>query len=184
MNRTFVAVFDQRTAALRAIEALARDGFDKRHIRATQTRETPEDERLAQAALAVNAREAAARGGAPPAAAEAGIVPDTASAYIVPFPIEAGVMPYPIDLAGMDPLPEDDDGVFGHIRSFFAELFGPGHVPAARDVARYTSAVRGGGAVVRVQVEDEMQAGRARRDLESAGATHIEELVGGVSSPS
>jgi len=175
MHRTFVAVFDQRAAAERAIEALARDGFDKRHVRATQTREAPEDARLAQAALAVNAREAA---GAPPVAAEAGIVPDTAGAYIVPFPIEAGVMPYPID-AGVAPLPDDDDGVFGHVRSFFAELFGPGHVPAAHHVARYAAAVRGGGAIVRVQVEDAMQAGLARRDLESAGATHIEELVGG-----
>jgi len=49
-------------------------------------------------------------------------------------------------------------------------------VPAAHDVARYTSAVHAGGAVVRVRVDDEAQAGRARRDLESAGATHIEQL--------
>jgi hypothetical protein len=176
MPTTLVAVFDQRAAARRAIEALARDGFDKRHIRATQTPEAPEDARLAQAALAINAREAAARSGAPPVAAEAGIVPETASAYMVPFPIEAGVMPYPIDVAGVAPLPDDDDGVFGHIRSFFAELFGPGHVPATHDVARYTNAVQGGGAIVRVRVDDAQAAGRARRDLESAGATHVEEL--------
>jgi hypothetical protein len=177
MTRTFIAVFDQRDAAQRAIQALASDGFDRRHIRATQTREASGDERLAQAALAVDAREAAARDGAPPVAAEAGIVPETASAYVVPFPIEAGVMPYPTAATAEEPLPEDDDGIFGHIRSFFAELFGPGHVPAARDVARYTSAVHGGGAIVRVKVDDEQDAGRARRDLESAGATHIEELV-------
>ena len=176
MHSTFVAVFDQRTAAQRAIEALARDGFDKRHIRATQTRETPDEQRLAQAAAQANARDAATRGGCPPVAAEAGIVPDTASAYVVPFPIDAGVMPYPLDADETAALPDDDDGVFGHIRSFFAELFGPGHVPAAHDVARYTSAVHAGGAIVRVRVEDEAQAGRARRDLESAGATHIEQL--------
>jgi hypothetical protein len=85
-------------------------------------------------------------------------------------------MPYPIDAGNVSHLPDDDDGVFGHIRSFFAELFGAGHLPAAHDVARYTSAVHGGGAIVRVLAEDELQAGRARRDLESAGATHIEEL--------
>jgi hypothetical protein len=174
MPSTFVAVFDQREAALRAIEALARDGFDKRHIRATQTRAAPNDARLAEAALAVNAREAATREGCPPVAAEAGIVPETASAYVVPFPIEAGVMPYPIDL-DVAPFP-DDDGLFGHLRSFFAELFGPGPLPEPHAVARYANAVHAGGAVVRVRADDEQAAGRARRDLASAGATHVEEL--------
>jgi hypothetical protein len=175
MHRTFVAVFDQRAAAQRAIEALARDGFDRQQVRATQLREAP-DEHLAQAAAAIHAREAAGREGYPPAAAEAGIVPDTAAAYVVPFPIDAGVMPYPIDELTATPVPLDDAGVFGHIRSFFAELFGPAPLPPAPAVARYTSAVHGGGAVVRVHVDDEVQAGRARRLLEAAGATHIEVL--------
>jgi hypothetical protein len=175
MPSTIVAVFDQRAAAQRAIEALARDGFDKRQVRATQMREAP-DENLLQAAAAVSAREAAAGEGAPPVAAEAGIVPDTAAAYVVPFPIDAGVMPYPIDALTATPVPLDDEGVFGHLRSFFAELFGPAPLPPAQAVERYTRAVHAGGAVVRVHVDDAMQAGRARRDLESAGAAHIEEL--------
>ena len=174
MPRTFIAVFDQRDAAQRAIEALARDGFDKRHIRATQTRAQPADASLSQAAAAVEARAAGESAAAP---AEDGDVADTASAYIVPFPIEAGVMPYPID-AGMTlaPIPEDDDGVWGHLRSFFAELLGPAHVVGPQDAARYADSVQRGGAIVRVRADDELAAGRARRDLESAGATRIEEL--------
>jgi hypothetical protein len=175
MHRTFVAVFDQRAAAQRAIEALARDGFDRHQVRATQLPEVP-DENLAHAAAAVDARAAAAREGAPPVAAEAGIVPDTAAAYVVPFPIDAGVMPFPIDTLTATPIPADDEGVFGHIRSFFAELFGPAPLPPAPAVARYTSAVHAGGAILRVHVDDEDQAARARRDLESAGAAHIEVL--------
>jgi hypothetical protein len=174
MHRTFIAIFDQRAAAQRAIEALARDGFDRRQVRATQLRER--DENLAQAAAAVDARAAAAREGAPPVASEAGIVPDTAAAYVVPFPIDAGVMPYPIDALTATPISRDDEGVFGHIRSFFAELFGPAPLPPAHDVTRYASAVHGGGAIVRVHVDDETQAGRARRHLEDAGAAHIEVL--------
>ena len=163
MPRTFVAVFDERAAAQRAIEALARDGFDKRHVRATQTR-APEGEPVLHG------------GGAPPVAAEVGIVPDTASAYVVPFPIEAGVMPVSVDPGRVDPMPEDDDGVLGHIRSFFAELFGPTHVLGSGDVERYTDTMRRGGAIVRVEVEDDAQAGRARADLEAAGAVHLEEI--------
>jgi len=173
MPRTFVAVFDQRAAAQRAIEALARDGFDKRHVRATQTR-LPEDE-AAQQAAAERAAGAIAAG----EATETEIVPDVASANVVPFPIEAGVMPAPLDAGTLAPLPEDDDGVLGHIRSFFAELFGPTHVLESHDMARYTDMMRRGGAIVRVEVADEDQARRARGDLESAGATHIEELPAG-----
>jgi hypothetical protein len=175
MPRTLVAVFETRVAAQGALEALARAGFDQQHLRATEA-DAADDGALERAATAVDARAAAAREGCPPVAAEAGIVPDTASAYAVPFPIEAGVMPYPADLASAAPLPEDDDGVFGHIRSFFAEIFGTDHVLPAHRVQRYSQAVRAGGAIVRVTVDDDGQAGRAGTALAAAGATHVEEL--------
>jgi uncharacterized protein (TIGR02271 family) len=65
----------------------------------------------------------------------------------------------------------ENQGVFDHVRSFFAELFG---TDEDREVRTYAEAVRRGGALVKVEV-DEQQADVARSALESAGAVDIEE---------
>jgi len=65
----------------------------------------------------------------------------------------------------------ESQGVFDQVRSFFAELFG---TDEDRDVRTYAEAVRRGGALVKVEV-DEQQADVARSALESAGAVDIEE---------
>jgi len=69
----------------------------------------------------------------------------------------------------------DSDGVFAHVRSFFAEIFGPHHTLQAHHLERYSDTMRRGGAIVRVRVEDDARGLRARRALESAGAVDIEE---------
>lgn len=61
-----------------------------------------------------------------------------------------------------------DDSVVDHLRNFFAGLFGVGH-----DVAAYAAAMRRGGAVVRVDVDDRPQAMRAELALAKAGAIDI-----------
>mgnify|MGYP001555533517 CR=1 FL=1 len=61
-----------------------------------------------------------------------------------------------------------DDSVLDHLRNFFAGLFGVGH-----DVAAYAAAMRRGGAVVRVDVDDPPEAARAERTLVKAGAIDI-----------
>jgi len=61
-----------------------------------------------------------------------------------------------------------DDSVVDHLRNFFAGLFGVGH-----DVAAYAAAMRRGGAVVRVDVDDQPQAMRAELAFAKAGAIDI-----------
>jgi len=61
-----------------------------------------------------------------------------------------------------------DDSVVDHLRNFFAGLFGVGH-----DVTAYAAAMRRGGAVVRVDVDDQPQAARAELALVKAGAIDI-----------
>ena len=58
-----------------------------------------------------------------------------------------------------------EDSVVDHLRNFFAGLFGVGH-----DVSAYAAAMRRGGAVVRVDVDDQPQAVRAELALVKAGA--------------
>lgn len=65
----------------------------------------------------------------------------------------------------------EDTGVFAHVRQFFADLFGDDD----REVSPYAEALRRGGAVVKVEVDEEQQAESARRTLEAAGAVDIEE---------
>ena len=74
--------------------------------------------------------------------------------------------------------PEQGRGVMESIRSFFAEIFGSsgdsdGHI------SEYAEAVRRGGAVVKVDVEDEDEPriDTARQVLQSAGAVDIDERV-------
>jgi uncharacterized protein (TIGR02271 family) len=69
-----------------------------------------------------------------------------------------------------------DRGVMDSIRSFFAELFGSDG-DADRDMSEYAEAVRRGGAVVKVDVEDEPKVDTARQVLQSAGAVNIDERV-------
>ena len=66
------------------------------------------------------------------------------------------------------PPPVADDSVVDHLRNFFAGLFGVGH-----DVTAYAAAMRRGGAVVRVDVDDQPQAVRAELALVKAGAIDI-----------
>jgi len=71
----------------------------------------------------------------------------------------------------------DSDGVFAHVRSFFAEIFGPHHALQPHHLERYSDTMRRGGAIVRVRVEDDAGIALARRTLEAAGAVDIEEHV-------
>ena len=66
-----------------------------------------------------------------------------------------------------------DDSVVDHLRNFFAGLFGVGH-----DVAAYAAAMRRGGAVVRVDVDDQPQAVRAELAFVKAGAIDVTRRVG------
>ena len=61
-----------------------------------------------------------------------------------------------------------DDSVIDHLRNFFAGLFGVGH-----DVTAYAAAMRRGGAVVRVDVDDPPQAARAEQAFVKAGAIDV-----------
>ena len=64
--------------------------------------------------------------------------------------------------------PVADDSVVDHLRNFFAGLFGVGH-----DVTAYAAAMRRGGAVVRVDVDDQPEAARAEQAFAKAGAIDI-----------
>ena len=66
------------------------------------------------------------------------------------------------------PPPVTDDSMVDHLRNFFAGLFGVGH-----DVTAYAAAMRRGGAVVRVDVDDQPQAVRAELAFVKAGAIDI-----------
>jgi len=64
--------------------------------------------------------------------------------------------------------PVADDSVVDHLRNFFAGLLGIGH-----DVSAYAAAMRRGGAVVRVDVDDQPEAARAQLAFARAGAIDI-----------
>ena len=66
------------------------------------------------------------------------------------------------------PPPVTEDSVVDHLRNFFAGLLGIGH-----DVSAYAAAMRRGGAVVRVDVDDQPEAARAERAFAQAGAIDI-----------
>ena len=66
------------------------------------------------------------------------------------------------------PAPVADDSVIDHLRNFFAGLLGIGH-----DVSAYAAAMRRGGAVVRVDVDDQPQAVRAELAFVKAGAIDV-----------
>jgi len=66
------------------------------------------------------------------------------------------------------PPPVTDDSMVDHLRNFFAGLFGMSH-----DVTAYAAAMRRGGAVVRVDVDDQPQAARAEQAFVKAGAIDI-----------
>jgi len=61
-----------------------------------------------------------------------------------------------------------EDSMVDHLRNFFAGLFGVGH-----DVSAYAAAMRRGGAVVRVDVDDQPEAARAELAFAKAGAIDI-----------
>ena len=73
----------------------------------------------------------------------------------------------PDDLS-LPPPPVPDDSVVDHLRNFFAGLFG-----VTYDVTAYAAAMRRGGAVVRVDVDDQPQAVRAELAFVKAGAIDI-----------
>jgi uncharacterized protein (TIGR02271 family) len=66
---------------------------------------------------------------------------------------------------------EGEGGAFESVRRFFADLFGNDD---SREVTTYAEAVRRGGAVVKVEV-DEQETDAARSALEAAGALDIDE---------
>ncbi len=66
------------------------------------------------------------------------------------------------------PPPITEDTVVDHLRNFFAGLFGVTH-----DVTAYAAAMRRGGAVVRVDVDDQPEAVRAEQAFTKAGAIDI-----------
>lgn len=70
----------------------------------------------------------------------------------------------------------EQGGVMDGLRSFFAEVFGPGHA-AHQHEAEYAEAVRRGAVVVKVEVQDDARLDVARETLQSAGAIDIEERV-------
>ena len=61
-----------------------------------------------------------------------------------------------------------EDSVVDHLRNFLAGLFG-----VSPDVSAYAAAMRRGGAVVRVDVDDQPQAARAERAFMQAGAIDV-----------
>lgn len=98
-----------------------------------------------------------------------------ATARIDPRRVHASEMPAPAPVSTLAPGPRAgsapaDDGVLGHIRHFFAEMFDVDH-----DLTPYANAVRRGGLFVRVDVDvdDQPQAVRAELALVKAGAVDI-----------
>ena len=71
---------------------------------------------------------------------------------------------------------DEDQGLMARVRSFFAEVFGSGDDDHA-DVHQYAEHVRRGGAVVKVDVEDESRIDDVRDSLQSCGAVDIDERV-------
>lgn len=65
----------------------------------------------------------------------------------------------------------EEGGVMAHVRHFFSDLFGNDE----KEVGPYAEAVRRGGAIVKVEVEADDEADRARAALEAAGAVDIDE---------
>jgi len=74
------------------------------------------------------------------------------------------------------PPSRDEGGLFAGLRSFFAEVFGAGPEPHGH-FDQYAEAVRRGGAVVKVDVDDEARIDAARSAMVAAGAVDIEERV-------
>ncbi len=81
--------------------------------------------------------------------------------------IETRTQPYD-DEPAPPPPPVVDDSVVDHLRNFFAGLFGVTH-----DVTAYAAAMRRGGAVVRVDVDDQPEAARAELAFVKAGAIDV-----------
>jgi len=82
--------------------------------------------------------------------------------------IETRTPTFDDDGAPGTPAPVADDSVVDHLRNFFAGLLGIGH-----DVSAYAAAMRRGGAVVRVDVDDQPEAARAELAFARAGAIDI-----------
>lgn len=64
--------------------------------------------------------------------------------------------------------PITDDSMVDHLRNFLAGLFG-----VSPDLSAYAAAMRRGGAVVRVDVDDQPQATRAEQAFVKAGAIDV-----------
>jgi len=64
--------------------------------------------------------------------------------------------------------PIPDDRMVDHLRNFLAGLFG-----VSPDVSAYAAAMRRGGAVVRVDVDDQPEATRAEQAFVRAGAIDV-----------
>jgi hypothetical protein len=82
--------------------------------------------------------------------------------------IETAVPPQDDEPAATPPPPITDDSMVDHLRNFLAGLLG-----VSPDVSAYAAAMRRGGAVVRVDVDDQPQAARAEHALVQAGAIDV-----------
>ena len=82
--------------------------------------------------------------------------------------IETRVPEFATDPTAVPPPAIVEDSVVDHLRNFFAGLFGVSH-----DVTAYAAAMRRGGAVVRVDVDDQPQAARAELAFVKAGAIDV-----------
>ncbi len=77
------------------------------------------------------------------------------------------------DARGIDEDDGADDSVSAHIRSFFAEVFGP---TPDHHVSGHEALVRGGGALVRIDLDDDdPRLEAARSALLGCGATRVDE---------
>ena len=69
----------------------------------------------------------------------------------------------------------EDEGLGNSIRNFFADLFSVGE--DTYDADYYSEAVRRGGSVITVDVDDEARLERARQVLDASGAVNLDERV-------
>ena len=92
-----------------------------------------------------------------------------ANDYFDPRRVHAIETPMPAPDDEPAPLPEiTEDSMVDHLRNFLAGLFG-----VSPDVSAYAAAMRRGGAVVRVDVDDLPQATRAEQAFMKAGAIDV-----------
>lgn len=97
---------------------------------------------------------------------------DLARMRLVERGVEASSISITEAPAEASPASADDPGVLASIRHFFADLFSGG---SDDEMGAYTDAVRRGGAVLKVELDDEDTLELVRDELDDAGAVNIDE---------